>query len=81
MNGSINQFLSALVYLSLSLSLSIEGDYLELSQFPYNSHQFPYNSYPSPLGTSRFLTSDLIFSKSLVLSFRAYSSCYSISKP
>ena len=34
----------------------MEGDYLELSQFPYNSHQSPDNSYPSPLGTSRFLT-------------------------
>ena len=34
----------------------MEGDYLELSQFPYNSHKFPYNSYSSPLGTSRFLT-------------------------
>ena len=32
----------------------MESDYLELSQFPYNSHQPPYNSYPSPLGT--FLT-------------------------
>ena len=32
------------------------GDYLELSQFPYNSHQFPYNSYPIPLRTTRFLT-------------------------
>ena len=31
-------------------------DYLELSQFPYNSHQFSYNSYLSPLGTSRFPT-------------------------
>ena len=30
----------------------MEGDYLELSQFPYNS-------YPSPLGTSRFLTSGI----------------------
>ena len=34
----------------------MEGDYLDLRQFPYNSHQFPYNSYPSPLGTSRNLT-------------------------
>ena len=48
---------SALVHsLSLSLSLlslsqyfSMEGDYLELSQFPYNS-------YPSSLGTIKFLT-------------------------
>ena len=36
-NGRINQLLSALVH--VSLSLSIEGDYLKLSQFPYNSHQ------------------------------------------
>ena len=34
----------------------MEGDYLKLSQFPYNFHQSPYNSYPSPLGTTRFLT-------------------------
>ena len=34
----------------------MECDYLELSQFPYNSHQFPYNSYPSPLETTGFLT-------------------------
>ena len=34
----------------------MECDYLELSQFPYNSHQFSYNSYPSPLGTTGFLT-------------------------
>ena len=34
----------------------MKGDYLELSQYPYNSHQFPYNSYPSPLGTTGFLT-------------------------
>ena len=34
----------------------MEGDYLKLSQFPYNYHQFPYNSYPSLLGTSRLLT-------------------------
>ena len=34
----------------------MEGDYVELNQFPYNSHQFPYNSYPSPLGTTKFLT-------------------------
>ena len=62
MNWRINQFLSVLVRLSLSLFLSfslslyfsMESDYLELSQFPYNSHQPPYNSYPSPLGT--FLT-------------------------
>ena len=40
--------LSALVHLSLSLNLSfsMEGDYFELSQFPYNSRQFLYNSYP-----------------------------------
>ena len=30
----------------------MEGDYLEISQFPYNS-------YPSPLGTTRFLTSSI----------------------
>ena len=34
----------------------MDGDYFELSQFPYNSHQSPYNSYTSQLGTSRFLT-------------------------
>ena len=34
----------------------MEGDYLELSQFPYNFHQSPYNSYPSPLGNTGFLT-------------------------
>ena len=34
----------------------MEDDYLELSQFPYNSHQFPYNSHQSPLGTTKFLT-------------------------
>ena len=34
----------------------MEGDYLELSQFPYNSHPFSYNSHQSPLGTSGFLT-------------------------
>ena len=37
----------------------MKGDYLELSQFPYNSHPFPYNSHQSPLGTTRFLTSHL----------------------
>ena len=37
----------------------MEGDYLELSQFPYNSHQSTYNSYPSPLGTTGFLTSGI----------------------
>ena len=30
----------------------MEGDYLELSQFPYNPHPFPYNSHQSPLGTT-----------------------------
>ena len=35
----------------------MEGDYLELSQFSYNSHQFSYNSHPSPLGTTGLLTS------------------------
>ena len=34
----------------------MEGDYLELSQFPYNSNQFPYTSHQSPLGTTGFLT-------------------------
>ena len=35
----------------------MEGEFLKLSQFPYNSYpQFPYNSYPSLLGTSRLLT-------------------------
>ena len=37
----------------------MEGDYLELSQFFYNSHRFPHNFYPSPLGTTRFLTSGI----------------------
>ena len=37
----------------------MEGDYLKLSQFPYNSQQPPYNSCPSPLETFRFLTSDI----------------------
>ena len=37
----------------------MDGDYLELSQFPCNSHTFPYNSYPSPFGTTRFLTSGI----------------------
>ena len=49
MNGRINQFLNALVHLSLSLSLSpffsMEGDYLELSQFPYNSPIIPIHPY------------------------------------
>ena len=46
--------LSASLSLSLSLSqyFSMEGDYLKLSQFSYNS-------YPSPLGTIKFLTSDI----------------------
>ena len=39
--------------LSTSLSLSLEGDYLILSQFSYNS-------YPSPLGTNGFLISGII---------------------
>ena len=34
----------------------MEGDYLELSQIPYNLHLFPYNSHQSPLGTIGFLT-------------------------
>ena len=34
----------------------MEGDYLELSQFSYNSHPFPYDSHQSPLGTTGFLT-------------------------
>ena len=34
----------------------MEDDYLELSQFPYNSLQFPYNSHQSPLRTIGFLT-------------------------
>ena len=37
----------------------MEGDYLELSQIPYNPHLFPYNSHQSPLGTTRFLTSGI----------------------
>ena len=37
----------------------MEGECLKLSQFPYNSYQFPYNFYPSPLGTTRFLTSGI----------------------
>jgi len=39
----------------------MEGEYLELSQFSYNSHQFPYNFYPSPLGITRFLTDFILF--------------------
>ena len=34
----------------------MEDNYLELCQFPYNSHQSPYNSHPIPLGTTGFLT-------------------------
>ena len=37
----------------------MEGDYHKLSQFLYNFHQFPYNFYPSPLGTTKFLTSGI----------------------
>ena len=37
----------------------MEGDYLELSQFPYNPQPFPYNSHQSPLGTTVFLTSGI----------------------
>ena len=37
----------------------MEDDYLELSQFLYNSHQSTYNSYPSSLGTTGFLTSGI----------------------
>ena len=37
----------------------MEGDYLELSQFPYNPLPFPYNSHQSPLGTTGFLTSGI----------------------
>ena len=37
----------------------MEGNHHKLSQFLYNSHQFPYNFYPSPLGTTRFLTSGI----------------------
>ena len=47
----------------------MKGDYLELNcsqiknlelnQFPYNFHQFFDNSYPSPLGTTKFLTSGI----------------------
>jgi len=36
----------------------MEGDYLELSQFPYNPHPFPYNFHQSPLGTTGFLTTN-----------------------
>ena len=49
-------FLSLSLSLSLSQCFSMEGDYLELSQFTYISHTFPYNSHPIPLGTTRFLT-------------------------
>ena len=28
----------------------MEGDYLELNQFPNDFHQFSYNSYQEPLG-------------------------------
>ena len=34
----------------------MEDNYLELCQFPCNSHQSPYNSHSIPLGTTRFLT-------------------------
>ena len=37
----------------------MEGDYLELSRFPYNPHPFLYNSHQSPLGTTGFLTSGI----------------------
>ena len=37
----------------------MEGDYLELSQFPYNFYTFPYNSYPSLLEITWFLTSGI----------------------
>ena len=37
----------------------MEGDYLELSQFPNNSHPFSYNSHQSPLGIIGFLTSGI----------------------
>ena len=37
----------------------MEGDCFELSSFSYHFHQFPYNLYPSPLGTTRFLTSGI----------------------
>ena len=49
----------------------MEGDYLELSQFPYNPHQFPYNSHQSPLGTTGFLTTSQKCLASL-LQFCAY---------
>ena len=39
----------------------MEGDYLELSQIPYNPYLFPYNSHQSPLGTTGFLTSGIKF--------------------
>ena len=34
----------------------MEDDYLELNQFPYNSHQSSYNSYLIPLETTKFLS-------------------------
>ena len=34
----------------------MEGDYLKLSQFLYNSYTFHYNSHPIPLGITGFLT-------------------------
>ena len=37
----------------------MEGDYLELSQFPYNLYSFPYNSHQSLLGTTGFLTNGI----------------------
>ena len=37
----------------------MEGYYLKLSQFPYNSHPFPSDSHQSPLGTTGFLTSGI----------------------
>ena len=43
----------------------MEGDYLELSQFPYNPHPFPYNSHQSPLGTIGFLTFTLDLGKKI----------------
>lgn len=43
------------------LYVRMEGDYLKLSKFLYNTHTFPYNSYPSPLETTGFLTNLLGF--------------------
>ena len=47
----------------------MEGDYLELSQFIYNSHPFPYNSHQSPLGTTGFLTRKVLFVETILWTY------------